>query len=273
MNIDPMIFSFLPLFILLYCLFLKGYYLLYDYPHNDDIKIKPANENKFSYDNKKSNKKFEFTEEELELELEKNKLLKYLYTYVTEIKERYENFDTYVTEIKKRYENFDILLTNKQIIEFENQLEREKNLQKNIEFENQLEREKNLQKIMELSLKLSRAFIVNARLEKLKYCYVMEYIPEVNSNVLMIYDNDNNRFNYYCNTEISLEYLKKVGKKYVKLFNCEPVFIENKNSYVFMGPFSNFNFLNAKNQVVSSKNYSMSFDEYKKKKFEDKLYK
>ena len=257
MNIDPMIFSFLPLFILLYCLFLKGYYLLYDYPHNDDIKIKPANENKFSYDNKKSNKKFEFTEEELELELEKNKLLKYLYTYVTEIKERYENFDTYVTEIKKRYENFDILLTNKQIIEFENQLEREKNLQK----------------IMELSLKLSRAFIVNARLEKLKYCYVMEYIPEVNSNVLMIYDNDNNRFNYYCNTEISLEYLKKVGKKYVKLFNCEPVFIENKNSYVFMGPFSNFNFLNAKNQVVSSKNYSMSFDEYKKKKFEDKLYK
>ena len=45
-------------------------------------------------------------------------------------------------------------------------------------------------------------------------------------NVLMIYDFKNNTFKYYSDNSIPYRYLESVGRKYVKCFNCRPVFID-----------------------------------------------
>lgn len=69
----------------------------------------------------------------------------------------------------------------------------------------------------------SRQTIINRRLEKLDNCYVIEKTPV--GNVLMIYDGLN-RFKYYSDATIPYRYLEVVGRKYVKLFNCRPIFID-----------------------------------------------
>jgi len=70
----------------------------------------------------------------------------------------------------------------------------------------------------------ARDFIVNARLDKLKNNYVMEKTPL--GNVLMIYDKVRGSFKYYADSTIPYRYLEPVGRKYVKLFNCRPLFVD-----------------------------------------------
>jgi Na+-translocating ferredoxin:NAD+ oxidoreductase RnfG subunit len=80
------------------------------------------------------------------------------------------------------------------------------------------------EKIITQSKEESQNFIINNRLDKLSSCYVMETTPQ--GNVLMIYDNKRKSFKYYSDNSIPYRYLEPVARKYVKLFNCRPVFVD-----------------------------------------------
>ena len=70
----------------------------------------------------------------------------------------------------------------------------------------------------------AKLYIINKRIEKLKNCYTMEKTPQ--GNVLMIYDTERESFKYYSDSTIPYRYLEVVGRKYVKMFNCRPLFID-----------------------------------------------
>jgi len=71
---------------------------------------------------------------------------------------------------------------------------------------------------------ISRKYIINKQLEKLKNCYVMEKTPL--GNVLMIYNIQKNSFSYYSDNSIPYRYLETVARKYIKTFNCRPIFVD-----------------------------------------------
>ena len=66
--------------------------------------------------------------------------------------------------------------------------------------------------------------IIDKRLGRLTNCYVIEKTP--NGNVIMIYQKDRGSFKYYSDHNIPYRYLEVVGRKYVKLFNCRPIFVD-----------------------------------------------
>lgn len=70
----------------------------------------------------------------------------------------------------------------------------------------------------------ARQQLIDKRLNKLINCYVIEKTP--NGNVIMIYQKDKESFKYYSDYNIPYRYLEVVGRKYVKLFNCRPIFID-----------------------------------------------
>ena len=55
-------------------------------------------------------------------------------------------------------------------------------------------------------------------------CYVMESTPQ--GNVLMIYDNKKGSFKFYSDSTIPYRYLEVVGRKYVKTFDCRPLYVD-----------------------------------------------
>lgn len=67
-------------------------------------------------------------------------------------------------------------------------------------------------------------YIINERIDKLKSCYVIEKTPI--GNVLMIYDKECESFKYYADSTIPYRYLETVARKYVKFFNCRPIFVD-----------------------------------------------
>ncbi len=72
--------------------------------------------------------------------------------------------------------------------------------------------------------KQANDYIINKRIENLKNCYVIEKTPQ--GNVLMFYDKERESFKYYSDSTIPYRYLEVVARKYVKLFNCRPLFID-----------------------------------------------
>jgi hypothetical protein len=67
-------------------------------------------------------------------------------------------------------------------------------------------------------------FVINQRLEKLKNCFVIEYTPL--GNVLMCYDNEREAFKFYSDNYIPYRYLEVATRKYVKQFNCRPLYVD-----------------------------------------------
>jgi hypothetical protein len=43
---------------------------------------------------------------------------------------------------------------------------------------------------------------------------------------MMIYDNTTETFKYYIDNTIPYRYLETIGRKYVKQFNCRPIFVD-----------------------------------------------
>ena len=84
--------------------------------------------------------------------------------------------------------------------------------------------EEGLNKLRSDAEKQAYDSIVNKKIEKLKNNYVIEKTPQ--GNVLMLYDKDRESFKYYSDSTIPYRYLEVVGRKYVKLFNCRPLFID-----------------------------------------------
>jgi hypothetical protein len=71
---------------------------------------------------------------------------------------------------------------------------------------------------------LAIQFMTDRILDKLKNCYIMETTPL--GNVLMIYDIEKNTFVYYSDNTIPYRYLESVARKYVKIYNCRPIFVD-----------------------------------------------
>jgi len=92
------------------------------------------------------------------------------------------------------------------------------------ELEDFLESENGKKDILFKSEETARNFIINQRIEKLANCYVMETTPQ--GNVLMIYDKNCDSFKYYSDNTIPYRYLEVVGRKYVKFFDCRPLYVD-----------------------------------------------
>jgi hypothetical protein len=88
------------------------------------------------------------------------------------------------------------------------------------EIEKNIDNEKDEQEARDVA----RNFIINKRIEKLENCYVMESTPQ--GNVLMIYDNKKSSFKFYSDNTIPYRYLEVVGRKYIKTFNCRPLYVD-----------------------------------------------
>ena len=67
-------------------------------------------------------------------------------------------------------------------------------------------------------------FFVDKKIEGLSNCCVMEHTPL--GNVVMLYDGVRETFKYYSDNTIPYRYLEVVARKYVKQFNCRPIFVD-----------------------------------------------
>jgi len=88
----------------------------------------------------------------------------------------------------------------------------------------QTETKEGQHEIVKKAQEQAKEFMLNLRLEKLKNCFIMESTPL--GNVLMIYDPIRLTFKYYSDNTIPYRYLETVGRKYVKFFNCRPIFVD-----------------------------------------------
>ena len=66
--------------------------------------------------------------------------------------------------------------------------------------------------------------IVGKRIDKLANCFVIDITPL--GNVMMIYNKDRESFAYYSDANIPYRYLEPLARKYVKMFNCRPLYID-----------------------------------------------
>jgi hypothetical protein len=209
-------------------------------------------EDKYLKDIRKLNKELIFTEEEKQLREDK-KLTFYNTTinkYTEKINEADKNLALLNEKIKiintARVEqddkSLDISYTEtlqnvedeKETIENMNAEEEEtienineeiNNLQFHKElFQNLLDSKENHEKIMEKSIEIANTFILSKHLERLQNCFVLETTPQ--GNVLMIYDTSKGSFKYYSDNTIPYRYLEPVARKYVKQFNCRPLYVD-----------------------------------------------
>ena len=72
--------------------------------------------------------------------------------------------------------------------------------------------------------KISRKYIINKKLDKFVDNYVLESTPL--GNIYMRYNNSKGSFEYFSNNTIPYRYLEPVGRKYVMIYWCKPIFID-----------------------------------------------
>jgi len=215
---------------------------------------KPRYEDKYLLEIRKMDKEFQFNEEEQQMRDQKFDSL------VSEIFSVYEDkiqiFENELNEIETQYNKYNVSDEEfKQIIEeekmndpyydeewedtynkYNNESDRKRvilktlilqktNLKKDLlTIQENITTVEGNEKIITQAKEQSFSFIINERLDKLNNCYVMETTPQ--GNVLMIYDNKRNTFKYYSDNSIPYRYLEPVARKYVKLFNCRPIFVD-----------------------------------------------
>lgn len=139
-----------------------------------------------------------------------------------------ENYDN------NKYDNNDADNDNEYTVEERNQERREQIELFKQEYEKikiEVNTEEGLEQLKDKSEQYARQNIINGRLDKLSNCFVMEKTPI--GNVLMIYDKEIGKFKYYSDSSMPYRYLEVVGRKYVKLFNCRPLFIDMEEELRF----------------------------------------
>ena len=95
-----------------------------------------------------------------------------------------------------------------------------------------LNNERNMDELRLETQAKARQFVIDERLDKLKNSFVMEKTPL--GNVLMLYNNKRGSFEFYSDNTIPYRYLEPVSRKYVKMFNCRPIYFdmeEELNNY------------------------------------------
>ena len=71
---------------------------------------------------------------------------------------------------------------------------------------------------------MARKYTINKKLDKFVDNYVLESTPL--GNIYMRYNNSKGSFEYFSNNTIPYRYLEPVGRKYVMVFWCKPIFID-----------------------------------------------
>jgi hypothetical protein len=209
-------------------------------------------ENKYLEDIRKLNKEFKFSQQEELLRLEKaemyfNKIIqdkkdkikiiekeilfcqekKEKYINLSEedfLKEKYDN--EYIDKYIDKYSEYDYYETKEEIInvELSKLLLLEKDKKELLEILKNIESKEGQIELIKKSNEIALEFIVDKHLERIINCYIIESTPH--GNVLMIYDNSKKSFKYYSDNSIPYRYLEPVARKYVKQFNCRPIFID-----------------------------------------------
>ena len=201
-------------------------------------------EDKYLEDIRKLNKELIFTEEEEKLREEKKQNF-----YNASINKYIEEINEVDNKLTILNEKIKIINTTPEINEEEEIVENIKNVEEtefmklikeerieNINeeinalqihkkiFQNLLDSKENHEKILEKSIEISNIFILNKNLERLQNCFILETTPH--GNVLMIYDTNKSSFKYYSDNTIPYRYLEPVARKYVKQFNCRPLYVD-----------------------------------------------
>ena len=70
----------------------------------------------------------------------------------------------------------------------------------------------------------ARNYIIKKRLENLKNCYIFEKTPL--GNAAMYYNYEREGFEFYSDNTIPYRFLEVIGRKYVKTFDCRPIFVD-----------------------------------------------
>ena len=89
---------------------------------------------------------------------------------------------------------------------------------------NMIETQEGLDEIKTKSEEMARQHIIDKRLDKLKNAFVMDKTPL--GNVLMVYNNKRESFEYYSDNTIPYRFLEPVCRKYVKIFDCRPIYFD-----------------------------------------------
>ena len=195
-------------------------------------------EDKYLEDIRKLDKEYKFTEEE-----EKVRLQKYLDTFkstnecyrekIIEIEQKLINIETKIIKYDgsdddfcmydKEEEDSHLGETKEEIIKL---LLNDKNIltEEREKYKYFIETTEGQRQTMKDSEELSVKYIIDQRLDKLNNCYIIENTPL--GNVLMIYDTKKISFRYYSDNTIPYRYLETVARKYVKQYNCRPIFID-----------------------------------------------
>lgn len=203
----------------------------------DDIKEKePVKyEDKYLEEIRRLNKDWVFTEEEAS---ELPKLAEDFYNVYMETKQmRLEEITKRILELKKEIfedsDNINYCDEEGDDLSCENTLD-ERNESRNSQIKelqgevdkikSEIEPEESIHELKNNSEENARQHIINKRLDKLVNCYVMEKTPI--GNVIMIYQKERESFKYYSDCNIPYRYLEVVARKYVKFFNCRPIFVD-----------------------------------------------
>ena len=121
------------------------------------------------------------------------------------------NEDSHLGETKKERVNF--------LLEEQNNLRNKEN-----ELKQEYQSDDGVEKFNKRVEELSRKFVIDERLDKLKNNFVMEKTPL--GNVLMLYNNKRGSFEFYSDNTIPYRYLEPVSRKYIKMFDCRPIYYD-----------------------------------------------
>ena len=204
----------------------------------EEVKPEPKYEDKYLNEIRKLSKEYEFEENEEKLKNQKNiefqQIIKKEYLdKIEEFKDKLGKIEIKLTKYESSDEDYCICddedddlnlgLTKEERIKI--LLEEQKDiLNKEITFKQEYESEEGQQNNVKKAEEMSRNFIIQQRLDKLKNCFIMEYTPL--GNVLMIYDIQRESFKFYSDSTIPYRYLEVVARKYVKQFGCRPIFVD-----------------------------------------------
>jgi hypothetical protein len=204
----------------------------------EEVKPEPKYEDKYLNEIRNLSKEYEFDENEEKLKNQKNiefqQIIKKEYLdKIEEFKDKLSKIEIKLTKYESSDEDYCICddedddsnlgLTKEERIKI--LLEEQKNiLNKEIILKQEYESEEGQQNNIKKSEEMSRNFIIQQRLDKLKNCFIMEYTPL--GNILMIYDIERESFKFYSDSTIPYRYLEVAARKYVKQFGCRPIFVD-----------------------------------------------
>jgi hypothetical protein len=211
----------------------------FDINDNDteNKKPPPKYEDKYLDDILKLEKDFQFSDDEITTKIhkyteyldvlknEKNEELKQLFDKLTDLEER-------IKKCKNMSDDYCICNTYDEDYDFDETPEdllkvlveeEQKTLLKYNNLNNYTNTHEFKKEIQNTANELSLKYVIDQKLEKLKNCFVMEKTPL--GNVIMTYNNNTSSFSYHSDNTIPYRYLETVARKFVKTFNCRPIFI------------------------------------------------